>query len=90
MLIYFHFLFIFKLLVATTAILEYAQISSNLSLFKDARRWAGQAGTRVVQGLASNKSSVSNLQHFGHLIDVYIADVRKVGKPPRGEPRAPH
>ena len=33
----------------------------------DAHRWARQAETRVDQGLAPNKSSVSRLQTFGDL-----------------------
>ncbi len=35
------------------------------------------------QGLAPNKSSVSHLQTFGDLIDLHIADMCEVGKPPR-------
>ena len=49
----------------------------------DAHRWARQAETRVDQGLAPNKSSVSRLQIFGDLIDLHIADMFEVGKPPR-------
>lgn len=49
----------------------------------DAHRWARQAETRVDQGLAPNKSSVSRLQTFGDLIDLHIADMCEVGKPPR-------
>ena len=47
----------------------------------DAHRWARQAETRVDQGLAPNKSSVSRLQTFGDLIDLHIADMCEVGKP---------
>jgi hypothetical protein len=46
-----------------------------------------QAETRVDQGLAPNKSSVSRLQTFGDLIDLHIADMCEGGKPPRREPR---
>ena len=49
----------------------------------DAHRWARQAKTRVDQGLAPNKSSVSRLQTFGDLIDLHITDICEVGKPPR-------
>ena len=49
----------------------------------DAHRWARQAETRVDQGLAPNKSSVSRLQTFGDLIDLHITDMCEVGKPPR-------
>ncbi len=55
----------------------------------DAYRWARQAETRVDQGLAPNKSSVSRLQTFGDLTDLRITDMREVGKPPRSEPRPP-
>ena len=105
MLIYLHFLCIFKLLAADAATLEYAPISPNLPLYDDslhtqrtrkwppspsspsgayrvqirrkgryasetflrrddAHRWARQAETRVDQGLAPNKSSVSRLTTF--------------------------
>jgi len=53
----------------------------------DAHRWARQAETRVDQGLAPNKSSVSRLTTFGDLIDLHIIDMCEVGKPPRREPR---
>ena len=49
----------------------------------DAHRWARQAETRVDQGLAPNKSSVSPLQTFGEHVDLHIADICEVGKPPR-------
>ncbi|WP_023848043.1 hypothetical protein [Ponticoccus alexandrii] len=49
----------------------------------DAHRWARQAETRVDQGLAPNKSSVSRLQTFADLIDLHITDMCEVGKPPR-------
>ena len=49
----------------------------------DAHRWARQAETRVDQGLAPNKLSVSSLQTFGDLIDLLIADMCEVGKPAR-------
>ncbi len=49
----------------------------------DAHRWARQAETRVDQGLAPNKSSVSRLQTFGDLIGLHITDMCEVGKPPR-------
>lgn len=55
----------------------------------DAHRLARQAETRVDQGLAPNKSSISRLQTFGDLIDLHIADMCEVGKPPRREPRRP-
>jgi integrase len=48
----------------------------------DAHRWARQAETRVDQGLAPNKSSVSRLTTFGDLVDLHIADMCAVGKPP--------
>jgi len=124
-LIYLHFLCIFKLLALGPATLEYAPISPNLPLYDDslhtqrtrkwppstraplrcltqvqirrkgryasetflrrddAHRWARQAETRVDQGLAPNKSSVSRLQTFGDLIDLHITDMCEVGKPPR-------
>ena len=44
---------------------------------------ARQTETRVDQGLAPNKSSVSRLQTFGDLIDLHITDMCEVGKPPR-------
>jgi hypothetical protein len=48
-----------------------------------------QAETRVDQGLAPNKSSLSRLQTFGDLIDLHITDMCEVGTPPRREPRPP-
>ena len=48
-----------------------------------AHRWARLAETRVDQGLAPNKSSVSRLITFGDLIDLHIIDMCEVGKPPR-------
>ena len=44
---------------------------------------ARQAETWVDQGLVPNKSSVSRLQTFGDIIDLHIADMCEVGKPPR-------
>jgi hypothetical protein len=55
----------------------------------DAHRWARQAETRVDQGLAPNKSSVSRLTTFGDLIDLHIIDMCEGGKSPRREPRPP-
>lgn len=49
----------------------------------DAHRWARQAETRVDQGLAPNKSSIGRLKCFGDLVDLHIADMCEVGKPPR-------
>ncbi len=49
----------------------------------DTHRWARQAETRVDQGLAPHKSSVSRLQTVGDLIDLHIAEMCEVGKPPR-------
>lgn len=129
-LIYLHFLCIFKLLAADAATLEYTPVSPNLPRYDDSlhtqrtRKWppspssppvptgsrsderaallrdtflrrddayaqARQAETRVDQGLAPNKSSVSRLQTFGDLIDLHITDMCEVGKPPRREPRPP-
>ena len=48
-----------------------------------AHLWTRQAETRVDQGLAPNKSSVSRLQTFGDLIDLHIVDMFEVGKPLR-------
>ncbi len=48
----------------------------------DAHRWARQAETRVDQGMAPNKSSISRLKNFSNLIDLHIADMCEVGKPP--------
>src|SRR6056297_3667077 len=48
-----------------------------------------RAETRVDQGLAPHKSSVSRLETFGDLIDLHITDMCEVGKPPRREPRPP-
>jgi hypothetical protein len=49
----------------------------------DAHRWARQAETRVDQGFAPARSSVAGLSIFGDIVDVHIADMRAVGKPPR-------
>lgn len=49
---------------------------------EDAHRWARQAETRVDQGLAPNKSSVARLVTFGDLVDLHVADMCAVGKPP--------
>lgn len=49
----------------------------------DARRWARQAETLVDQGLPPNRSSVARLHTFGDLVDLHIADMCAVGKPPR-------
>ena len=57
--------------------------SETFLLRDDAHRWARQAETRVDQGLAPNKSSVSRLATFGDLIDLHIIDMCEVGKPPR-------
>jgi integrase len=57
--------------------------SETFLLRDDAHRWARQAETRVDQGLAPNKSSVSRLATFGDLIDLHIVDMCEVGKPPR-------
>ena len=57
--------------------------SETFLLRDDAHRWARQAETRVDQGLAPNKSSVSRLATFGDLNDLHIVDMCEVGKPPR-------
>ncbi|MBJ2150818.1 site-specific integrase [Paracoccus sp. IB05] len=49
----------------------------------DAQKWARQAETLVDQGLPPNRSSISRLHTFGDLIDLHIADMCAVGKPPR-------
>ena len=49
----------------------------------DAHRWARQAETRVDQGLAPNKSSVSRLQTLRTVIDLHIADMCEARKPPQ-------
>lgn len=49
----------------------------------DARKWARQAETPVDQGLPPNRSSVARLRTFGDLVDLHIADMCAVGKPPR-------
>ena len=48
----------------------------------DARKWA-QAETLVDRGLPPNRSSVARLHTFGDLVDLHIADICAVGKPPR-------
>ncbi len=50
---------------------------------EDAHRWARQCETLVDQGLPPNRSSVARLHTFGDLIDLHIADMCAVGKPPR-------
>ena len=123
MLIYLHFLCIFKLLIPVVPTPDYAPISGDPTLYDDsvhtertrqmptinklpsgayrvqirrkgryasetflrrddAHRWARQAETRIDQGLAPNKSSVSRLTTFGDLVDLHIADMCAVGKPP--------
>lgn len=49
----------------------------------DAHKWARQAETLVDQGLPPNRSSVARLHTFGDLVDLHIADMCAVGKPPR-------
>ena len=49
----------------------------------DAPRWDCEAETRFDQGLAPTSASVSRFQTFGDLIDLHIADMCEVGKPPR-------
>ena len=49
----------------------------------DARKWARQAETLVDRGLPPNRSSVARLHTFGDLVDLHIADMCTVGKPPR-------
>lgn len=49
----------------------------------DAQKWARQAETLVDQGLPPNRSSVARLHTFGDLVDLHIADMCAVGKPPR-------
>lgn len=49
----------------------------------DAQKWARQAETLVDQGLPPNRSSVARLHTFGDLVDLHIADMCSVGKPPR-------
>jgi integrase len=50
---------------------------------EDAQKWARQAETLVDQGLPPNRSSIARLHTFGDLIDLHIADMCAVGKPPR-------
>lgn len=49
----------------------------------DAQKWARQAETLVDQGLPPNRSSVARLHTSGDLVDLHIADMCAVGKPPR-------
>ena len=49
----------------------------------DAQKWARQAETQVDQGLPPKRSSAARLNTFGDLIDLHIADMCAVGKPPR-------
>jgi hypothetical protein len=49
----------------------------------DAQKWARQAETLVDQGLPPNRSSVARLHTFGDLVDLHMADMCAVGKPPR-------
>ncbi len=50
---------------------------------EDAHHWARQCETLVDQGLPPNRSSVARLHTFGDLVDLHIADMCAVGKPPR-------
>lgn len=49
----------------------------------DTQKWARQVETLVDQGLSPNRSSVARLHTFGDLVDLHIADMCAVGKPPR-------
>ncbi|WP_226341125.1 site-specific integrase [Gemmobacter serpentinus] len=55
---------------------------------EDALKWARQAETLVDQGLPPNRLSISRLHTFGDLIDLHIADMCAVGKPPRRSKKA--
>jgi len=54
---------------------------------EDAHRWARHCATRVDQGLAPDRSSVSRLHTFGDLNDLRVAEMRAIGKPPHREPK---
>lgn len=49
----------------------------------DARRWATEAEGRIDRGEVPTPSRSARLRTFGELIDLHIADMKSVGKPPR-------
>jgi len=49
---------------------------------EDARRWALDAERQIDRGQTPANSRIGRLKTFGELIDLHVADMKEVGKPP--------
>jgi integrase len=58
-------------------------ISETFIRYDDAKKWAVDAERQIDRGETPALSKVGKLQTFGDLIDLHIADMKEVGKPPR-------
>ncbi len=58
-------------------------VSETFVRHDDAKRWGVDAERQIDRGETPTLSKVGKLQTFGDLIELHIADMTDVGKPPR-------
>ena len=59
-----------------------SHVSETFRRKEDAKAWAIDAERSIDQGETPTPARVRRLQTFGDLIDLHIADMTEVGKPP--------
>jgi hypothetical protein len=57
-------------------------VSETFVRYDDAKKWGVDAERQIDRGETPTLSRVGKLQTFGDLIDLHIADMTDVGKPP--------
>lgn len=57
-------------------------VSETFVRYDDAKKWGVDAERQIDRGETPTLSKVGKLQTFGDLIDLHIADMTDVGKPP--------
>jgi len=58
-------------------------VSETFLRYGDAKKWGVDAERQIDRGETPTLSKVGKLQTFGDLIDLHVADMKEVGKPPR-------
>lgn len=58
-------------------------LSETFVRYDDAKKWGVDAERQIDRGETPTLSRVGKLRTFGDLIDLHIADMKEVGKPPR-------
>jgi len=57
-------------------------VSETFVSHDDAKRWAHDSERQIDRGQTPAKSRIARLRTFGQLIDLHIADMKEVGRPP--------